>query len=274
MIISMHGLVTMHSNMRTDIRMAGELGYDALEVVETKLLRYLDNGYKAEDLLPLYEAAKIRPMCINALKDVEVVEPAARKDLFVKAGRLITAAAAMKCPVIQLVPFCALEGRPESEVIGLTAKNVAEIADMGKAYGIKFQIEPIAWAPIHSLSQSLKLMDSAGRDNVGVVIDFWHLSAGEATTYDEVAKLDKSIIHGIHFCDGKLHVKGTVWNEGALRGYLPGDGDLPIKEWVAAVKATGYDGCWSSEMYSPYHWEWDLTEMARISRERMLEYIR
>jgi sugar phosphate isomerase/epimerase len=135
-------------------------------------------------------------------------------------------------------------------------------------------LEPIAWSPIHSLRQSLELIDATQRDNVGVVIDFWHLWAAGDTTPDEVAALDRSMIYGIHFCDGKRHIgPDKEWDEKALRSYLPGEGDIPIREWVAAVKATGYDGSWSSELLSPKHWEWDLKEIAIETRKLMERYI-
>ncbi|MDR9440293.1 MAG: hypothetical protein RI841_12510, partial [Halomonas sp.] len=35
---------------------------------------------------------------------------------------------------------------------------VTDIADIGKRYGVRFQLEPIAWSPIHSLKQSLQLI--------------------------------------------------------------------------------------------------------------------
>ena len=273
MIITMHGLTTMHGNLKTDIRIAGETGYDALEIVDCKLVRYLDQGYAADELPPLFEKHNIRPVCINALKDIERIGSGPRKQLMAEAERLSTAAEVIGCPTIQLVPFCGLEGRPWEEVLKLTAKNVAEIADIGKAHGVQFQLEPIAWSPIHSLSQSLQLIEEAGRENVGMVIDFWHLWAGGETTPDDVAQLDKTIIHGIHFCDGVRHTGGDDWDEPALRGYLPGEGDIPIKEWVQAVKATGFDGVWSSELLSPRHWEWDLKQIAVETKCLMLEYL-
>ena len=94
----------------------------------------------------------------------------------------------------------------------------------------------------------------ADRKNVGMVIDFWHLWAGRETTPDDVAQLDKAMIYGIHFCDGKAIPKRGKWTEEGCRGYLPGEGDIPVAEWVAAVKATGYNGSWSSELLSPKHW--------------------
>jgi len=268
----MHGLTTMHCNIRTDIRIAREAGYDALEIVESKLLRYLDCGFKAEDLVPLFEKYSVRPVCINALKSIERTEPREREALLAEAERLCEAAEVLGCPTIQLVPFTGLEGRPWDEVLELTARNVADIADIGQRHGVQFQLEPIAWAPIHSLSQSLHLIEKAGRDNVGMVIDFWHLWAGEETTPDEVAALDSSMIYGVHFCDGKRHVPGTEWVEEELRGYLPGEGDIPIQEWVDAVRATGFDGVWSCELYSPKHWEWDLLEIARKTKALMEKY--
>jgi sugar phosphate isomerase/epimerase len=273
MIITMHGLTTMHCNVRTEIRTAREAGYDALEMLAGKVFRYLDAGLKAEDLIPLFEKYSIQPIMINALQGIERIEPKEREELLDEAERLCTFAEILGCPTIQIVPLAGLAGRPWSEILRLTARNVADIADIGKRHGVRFQLEVVAWSPIHSLSQGLQVIEEAGRDNVGMVIDFWHLSAGEATTPDEVAALDRSQIYGVHFCDGILHTPGTEWDELALRSYLPGEGTIPIKEWVAAVKATGFDGVWSSELVSPKHWEWDLLELAIKSRELMEQYI-
>ncbi len=272
MIKTLHGLSTMHGNMQTDIRLARECGYEALEMTELKLLRYLDSGCKVNELLVLFERYNIKPVCINALKGVERLNEG-KTELLHEAEVLIDAAAALHCPVIQLVPFCGLEGRPYSEVRELTAANIAAVADMGKEFDIRFQLEPIAWSPIHSLAQSLEVLDEAGRDNVGMVIDFWHLWAGEETKPADIARLDKSLIYGVHFCDGIRPENGAGFDEAKLRGYLPGDGAIPVQDWVDAVLATGYEGSWSSELYSPRHWEWDLKDIAVESLKRMEQYL-
>ena len=51
-----------------------------------------------------------------------------------------------------------------------------------------------------------------------------------------------------------------------------GEGDFDAKAWGDAVKSTGFDGTWSSELLSPKHWEWDLREVAREARRLMVEY--
>jgi len=274
MTYTLHAISTFYSNVLTDIRLAQETGFEGYEVLESKLLRFLDQGYTPANLRAAMEQHQVKPVCINALKNVERILPADHQKLMEEAERLCQAAEGAGFPTIQLLPLCGLQGRPWNEVLELTAHNVAEIADLGREHGVRFQIEPVAWSPIHSLSQALEVIRTAGRDNVGLVIDFWHLWARGETLPAEVARLDRRLIYGIHFCDGrKPPDPAQPWYELALRSYLPGEGDVPIQEWVAAVKATGYDGSWSSELISPRHWEWDLAEIARRTRTLMESFV-
>lgn len=108
---------------------------------------------------------------------------------------------------------------------------------------------------ISSDTQSLYPIIRSGKDNLGVVVDFWHLPAGGGTTPAEVAQMDKNLIYGVHFCDGRAAYPDETWDECVQRNYAPGEGDVDIAAWVAAVKASGYDGVWSPELLSPRHWE-------------------
>lgn len=274
MILALHGLTTMHSNCLTDVRLARDLGYGGIEFAVGKLLRFLDNGGRLEDLAAACQRAGTPAVCFNALLHTDRVAGEEQRQLFEECERLVQAAVGLGCPTIQLVAFTRLEGTAWPEARRLLARNTAALADIGRAHGIRFQLEPIAWAPLHSLSQSLEVIQEAGRDNVGMVIDFWHLWAGEATTPDEVARLPKDQIYGVHICDGKRHVPGEAWDEGRLRGYLVGEGDIPVGEWVAAVQSTGFDGVWSAETYSPRHWEHDLYDLAAECRDRVLAFVR
>jgi len=54
---------------------------------------------------------------------------------------------------------------------------------------------------------------------------------------------------------------------------LPEESEIPMKERVEAVKSTGFDGVYSSELLSPKHWEWDLLAIARETKLLMEKYI-
>jgi sugar phosphate isomerase/epimerase len=273
MISTLHGQTILYSNINTDIRIAKETGYQAIELHTDKLLRYLDAGYSADDLRVTLKTHGILPACIDILGAVERCAPAERRCLMDEARRLCEVAVTIGCPTIQLNSFCGLAQRPWDEILKLTAANIADIADLGQAYGIQFQVEGAAWTPIHSLSQCLQLIETVDRENVGLVIDFWHLWASRETTLEELARLNKDLIYGVHLADGKRPPEGESWvDEKLLRGFLPGDGDLPMAEWVAAVKATGFDGVVSGEILNDQLWERDLYEIAVDMRHRMEQY--
>ena len=253
MKIALHTVTTMHSNCLTDVRIASELGYEGIELIAPKVKRFLNQGYEISTLAQVCEQASIPVTCINALADTEDDAVKSREVLLAECEMLSAAAEVLSCPTIQLVFFNQFQepNQSWSESRRDLAALVGELADIGQVHGVQFQLEPIAWCPFHSLAQSLEIIDDAERDNVGMVIDFWHLWAGCDTLPDEVARLDANLIYGIHICDGKRPDPGQLWVETELRGYLLGDGDVPVVDWVAAVKATGYDAVWSPETLSP-----------------------
>lgn len=273
MILALHGESISRSNLLTHIRVTREAGYDAIELGCPQLLSYLEQGFPVESLLPLLEGLPV--VALGNVKDIERQEPQEYAALLDECERMCSIAQRLGCPSVQLLTgplgpghghsggYQGLVGRPWPEVRSLTAKNLKVLADIGARYGVRFYLEPIAWTPLHSLQQGLEVIDAVERDNVGLVIDFWHLWV-TGTTPDEIARLDKEVINGVHFCDSFPANGGPITH--ALREVWPGGGHIPLKEWVDAVKATGYDGWWSPELHSPRHWELDPLEVARALR--------
>lgn len=273
MLFALHGQTTFHHNLLSDIRLARDAGFEGLEVITEKLWRYLQAGLTAEDLATAFRSHAIRPVCLDIIGDIECIEPAARQRLLAETERLCAVAHILACPTIQINPFCGLAARPWPDIIRLTAQNIVAMAKIGKPYGLRFQLEGAAWTPIHSIAQCLELLAEANCDNVGLVLDFWHLWAGRGTSPDDVARLDQSLIYGVHFCDGFRPEQGAAWpDEKLLRDVLPGEGQIPLKEWVAAVHATGFDGVWSTELLGTKYWEADHLELAKEMRTRVEQF--
>ncbi len=127
------------------------------------------------------------------------------------------------------------------------------VADLGAPAGLRYYLEPVAWTPLSSLAQAVEVIDATERDNVGLVLDFWHLWQRGATP-GAVANLDSRIIFGVDFADS-LGPPGTGTLDQRSRCVWPGEGDIPLREWAAAIRSTGFDGWWDNELYSPPHWE-------------------
>lgn len=260
---ALHTKSIWKSNLMTDIRLASEAGFGAMEVAATKVWDYLASGRPLSDVTERLKQYNMQIISINDIANVERTDDDAVRETLAETEKLSAVAQQLGCDCIQLVPLLALEGRSEDEVIELTAKNIARICDIGAKYGVRFQLEPVGWSPINSLRLTEKLIRAVGRDNFGTVIDFFHLFVGGGTTPDDVRQFDPSRIYHIHFCDCRLPKEGEVFDETILRGMYAGEGEVPIEEWVQAVKDTGYDGWWSYELISAHHWEEDVRDVAQ-----------
>lgn len=269
---ALHGISTHYCNVLTDARIARDTGYDCLELLSSKLLRYLDNGGTTAQLRQVVEGYGLSVGCVNALLEIERYQGKAKAQMLAEATRLTRAAAELGCPTVQILALNGIDDKPEAEVMDIISENVAAIACIGEKYGVRYQIEVIAFTKFRTLSQGLEVIRRVGKNNVGMVIDFWHLHAGGSKP-EEVAQMDKSLIYGVHFCDGRLPAPGEAWDQMVLRNYMPGEGEVDIPAWVNAVQATGYDGMWSAELFSPNRWEFDLYDIATACRENMERYI-
>ena len=273
MEFGLHGLLVRYSNVATDIMIAAETGYDAVELHTDKLDRYLASGFTGKDINKLLEKHSMKVSCIDIIGDVETQKPEVLEQVMTKADLLVDTAAEIGCSTIQLNAFMELADRTVEDNIKLTAANIRKICELGKKKGIRFQYEGAAWTPIHSIDQCKALVEEVAMDNFGFVVDFWHFWASRGGTPDDIAKLDSSMIYGVHIADGFRPDEGAPWvDETELRGALPGDGEIPIGEWIEAAKATGYDGFYSGEILHHGLWEANLMEIAEDTLGRMKKY--
>ena len=123
----------------------------------------------------------------------------------------------------------------------------------------------VTFTPLRTLRQALEVLDVASRDTVGLCLDTVHLWTG-GTTWEEVAALDSALIVVAHISDVTPR-QGAEWRD-ADRDVLPGDGILPLREGIEAIRATGYDDLWCVEMLGAYHWEWDPFLLAAGLKKR------
>jgi len=273
MEFGLHGLLVRYSNVATDIMIAAETGYDAVELHTDKLDRYLAAGFTGKDINKLLKKHAMKVSCIDIIGDVETQKPEILEQIMTKAELLIDTAAEIGCSTIQLNAFMELADRSEKDNITLTAANIRKICELGKKKGIRFQYEGAAWTPIHSIEQCSRLVEEVAMDNFGFVVDFWHFWASRGGSPDDIAKLDKNLIYGVHISDGYRPEEGGPWvDETLLRGALPGDGEIPINEWIAAIKSTGYDGFYSGEILCHKLWEANLMEIASDTLKRIKKY--
>jgi sugar phosphate isomerase/epimerase len=263
-VLALLGASIMHTNMVADLRIARETGYDGIEIWAPKLDRYLEAGHSLEELVPAL--GSLFPAMISPFEAVESDDPRVRREVRRRCESLCARAQVLHCPAVQVILLDDV-GASWPEMRTRLTGSLAELADIALRFEVSLAVEPVSFYPgddppkhLPSLAHTLEIVDAAGRDNVGLVIDLFHLWAG-GNTWREVADLDAGQILGVHIGDG-TEPRGPGWTEND-RAALPGEGIAPLNEGVAAVRETGYDRVWSVEVFNPYLWERDPVQMAR-----------
>lgn len=250
---------TMYLPVLMQIRVARETGWDGIFLRAEHVRRYLAQGYPVAGLREALDG--LGPVNMGALADVERWRPAERKAMLEEAASLTQLAIDVGVSNVQLLSgpvapggaYSGPAGLAPAELRHVTADAIRAVADLGAPDGIRYYLEPVAWTPLAPLARAVEAVDAAERDNVGLVLDFWHLWQS-GTTPDDVARLDPRIIAGVDFADS-LGPPGAPSPEQRSRCVWPGEGEIPLREWADAVRSTGFDGWWDNELYSPLHWE-------------------
>ena len=133
---------------------------------------------------------------------------------------------------------------PPAEQWQIGVEAVREAGEHAKGLGLEIamELEPFKLSLLNSVDSMVRFLDDVAMpETVRANCDISHLHLGH-TPFEDVAKLRGKISH-VHLsdCDGKVH------------GDLPpGRGVTPIREYLAAIQQTGFDGVVSIELeYSP-----------------------
>jgi sugar phosphate isomerase/epimerase len=115
--------------------------------------------------------------------------------------------------------------------------NFVALCRIAAEYGLKVNVEFISMGKVRTLEDAVAFVTDSGEPNVGVTVDFLHLIRTGGTPAD-LAKIGPKLIGYIQICDGPLEMPQEKWNdEGFEQRELPGHGEFPLKELLAAIPA-------------------------------------
>lgn len=149
------------------------------------------------------------------------------------------------------------------------AELASRTADVGARLGIEF----FPWSNIKTLHDGLELVDDAGHEAGGVVIDTWHIARAH-TPVAELAAVPLNKIVGVELNDADEQVIGTLFEDTVHRRRYCGDGDFDLPGMIAALRRAGWAGPWGVEILSDEHRSMPVQEglrRAAASARRVLE---
>ena len=135
------------------------------------------------------------------------------------------------------------------------AHEYREAAKAAADCGVRLALEPLNPILMNidtficSLAQAGRILDSVDHPQFGLFLDVWHF--WEETDAPALIHHYGEKIFGVHVND---------WREPRAFGdrYLPGDGIIPLVKLLKAIRATGYAGTYTLEIFSEAHLEGSL----------------
>ena len=113
--------------------------------------------------------------------------------------------------------------------------QLATLAQMAEKRGMGLTLEFSPPHPINSLASAQAAIRHIGKTHVRLVIDAMHFFRSGATVA-ELAALDPDLIGYVQLCDVPLVSRiGDYLQEACFQRMIPGEGELPLRDFLAAL---------------------------------------
>ncbi|MBM3471031.1 MAG: sugar phosphate isomerase/epimerase [Armatimonadetes bacterium] len=263
-----------HVDIETDIRVAGEAGYQAVELRDTKIERYLGSGGTLAALRGRLRDAGVEVLSINALEDSTLRTGARLEEILARCRVFCEWARALDAPYVVAVPSFLAPGEAgslDSMDAGMrsqTGASLAAMAGVAKPFGVKVGFEFLGFrtCSVNTLRVARDILDEVGDPTAGLVIDTFHFYAG-GSRLEDLDGLDAARVFVVHVDDAE---PGDPAGLGDSHRLLPGEGVIPLKAMITRLEEAGYRGTYSLELFRPEYWAWPPAEIARRGLDSMV----
>lgn len=146
-------------------------------------------------------------------------------------------------------------GHIRSHARRLVREGLKELADLAAIYEVDLALQPMhpvfnpGWSFLHTLEQSLEIIDHVAHPAVKLSFGTYHLGQ------------DGNILDLIPPIADRVALVTLSDQNGPPRGendqYLPGEGALPLAEIVHELELAGYGGWYEIEVWSRQLWQRD-----------------
>lgn len=262
MRLALNGATIMRSPLWDDVEVAAEAGFTALEVWAGKLDACL-RVHALEELTHRMRALGVQPWCINSIEDITYRDAAGRREVLARLEDLAAVARAIGAPSVVVVPGRRPDGFNRHESVGDAVDVLRAMSDVAGDVGLAFEFLGKPGCAVPVLDMAIEIVMAVDRMNVGMVIDTFHFHAG-GSRLDDLGAVPAEKVFVLHLngCEDLPREQLTD----AHRLY-PGEGAVPIESILGMLRARGFDGMASVEIFRPAYWEQDPRQVARTAHE-------
>lgn len=219
---------------------AAAAGFSGIEIREAD---FLAHGGTAADIRRIVRDHGLDIVLLEPVVEFEGMPPPMRRKAFDLLERRLDLMAELGTELMLIA------STTEPAALGGVDRMAADFAELGAraaARGLRVGYEARAWGRhVADYRDAWEVVRRAGHPAVGLVLDSFHILA-RGLSPESIRAIPSDRIFHVQLADATKIDMDLKYKSTRFRT-LPGEGDLPLVDFLRAVAATGYTGCCSIE---------------------------
>ena len=244
---------------------AGEAGYDGFEPWVQELDTYQEAGGSLDDLARRCQDAGLRIVNLIGFFAWASPDDGERAEGFEEARRCFEMAARLGCPHVAAPPW-GIHQKPGLDLLAI-AERYGALIDLGKQCGALPLLEFWGIAKtLGHLGEALLVAAECGRPEAAILADVFHMYKGTGH-FEGLNLIGAKTLGLVHVNDYPADPPRDKITD-ADRVYC-GDGIAPYAAILRRLRAAGYRGMLSLELFNRSYWAQDALTVARTGLEKL-----
>jgi 2-keto-myo-inositol isomerase len=243
------------------IALAGAAGYQAIEPWNDEITAYLEQGGKIAELKRAIKCAGLKVVSMIALHGWITSAGAEHKRVLDDCRRRMAQAVELESPYIVASP-------PQEVVdLGRAGDRFAELLEIGIGLGVVPSMEFLGFVDgVKNVDTAWAIASATGHPRATVVADVFHMIRGGGTV-DDLLNVDGDQLACFHINDLPTSPDPLVQKDEDR--VMVGDGIADLPRVITNLRAIGYRGPLSLELFNRGLWEQDPRDVITMGLERI-----
>ncbi|MFT4183338.1 MAG: bifunctional sugar phosphate isomerase/epimerase/4-hydroxyphenylpyruvate dioxygenase family protein [Rhizobium sp.] len=235
--------VSISGDLKQKLDAIAKAGFDGVEIFENDFLAFDESP---RDIGRIVRDYGLEITLFQPFRDFEGMPEPLRSRTFDRAERKFDIMQEMGT---DLVLVCSNVSTAALGGLDRAAADFHELGERAAKRGLRVGYEALAWGRhINDHRDAWEIVRRADHPNIGLILDSFH-TLSRKISVDSIRSIPKEKIFIIQLADAPLIDMDLLYWSRHFRN-MPGEGELPVLDFMRAVAATGYDGYLSLEIFN------------------------
>jgi 4-hydroxyphenylpyruvate dioxygenase len=235
--------VSISGNLPEKLEAIAAAGFDGIEIFEQDFIAHDGNPREVGELI---RSMGLEITLFQPFRDFEGLPEHLRAKAFDRAERKFDLMQELGTDLVLVCSSC----HPEAlGGIDRAAADFHELGDRAAKRDLRVGFEALAWGRhVNDHRDAWEIVRRADHKNVGLILDSFHTLARKIDP-ETIRRIPGDKIFFVQLADAPLIEMDLLYWSRHFRN-MPGEGDLPVLDFMKAVMATGYSGPISLEIFN------------------------